>query len=133
MSLDAFRGQALEELVEDLSDLRHDLGKYVSFEARFVGAEGPEGELRAALRKDLHRTREARGQVESAWELWARLKPEGLDQEPEVQRVQAALDALALLDLDGGRAVLEAALAHATEIGEACRSLHRRAADLLDA
>ena len=133
MSLDAFRGEALEDLVEDLGDLRHDLGKYVSFEARFVGAEGPEGELRAALEKDLHRTREARGRVESAWELWARLKPEGLDQEPEVQRIQAALDALALLDLDGGRAVLEAALAHATEIGEACRALHRRAADLLDA
>lgn len=126
MRLEELDGDALEELLEDLSDLRHDLGKYITFETRFLepGA-GPE-QRRAALRKDLHRTREARGEVESAWQLWARLCPPEVAREPEARRISAALDELAGLALDGPEAVLDRAQALCAEVAADTRALHSR-------
>lgn len=126
MSLAELDAEALEELLEDLTDLRHDLGKYITFETRFLeeGA-GPEAR-RAALRKDMHRTREARGEVESAWQLWARLRPVEVAGEPEARRIAAALDELERLDLDGPPEVLDRAQALCAEVAASTRALHGR-------
>ena len=88
--------EALADLGEDLADLRHDLGKYVTFEVRFAGREAAETEaLRAALQRDLLRTYSRQGADQAAWEVWARLRPALLDGDPDVAEIDAALGAYA--------------------------------------
>jgi ribosomal protein L12E/L44/L45/RPP1/RPP2 len=118
----------LADLVEDLSDLRHDLGKYVTFGVRFLGPGPSVDDLRAALEGDLLRTAR-RGEVtETAWQVWDRLRPAGLDADPDVQRIDAGVAALQGVDLSGGEDQLTAAAEQARAVAEATRSLHRRAA-----
>ncbi len=132
MSLSELRGEELEELVEDLSELRHDLGKYIGFECRFVGEDGETEALRAALRTDLLQTHRGRRGVESCWQLWARLEPADCAGEPELGVISSALASLSEVDLDGSREELLRGVALARQVTEATRSLHRRAALLLD-
>jgi hypothetical protein len=122
----------LEDLVEDLADLRHDLGKYVTFGVRFLGPDPALEDLRSALQGDLLRTARRGEATETAWELWARVRPEGLDGDPDVERIDAGVQALRGADLSGGGAQLTAAAEQARGIAEATRSLHRRAATRLD-
>jgi len=124
--------EALEELVEDLAELRHDLGKYITFETRFVGEAGSTDDLRGALRQDLLQTHRRRGEVETAWALWARLRPAELAAEPEVEAIDRALAELKQLDLSGPRDSLLHAVALARGVSEATRALHRRFAGLAD-
>lgn len=131
MSVESFSGSELEDLVEDLSDLRHDLGKYVVFELRFLG-DGPGVEdLRAALRADLLSTRRRGDATETAWAVWARLRPGQLDGDPDVQSIDALVERLATADLDGDEASLHAIAAVARRVADGTRRLHRRAADRL--
>ena len=53
---------------------RHDLGKYVCLEARFVGPEGSAEELRAALLADLRRTNRGPSGDEDVATVWARVR-----------------------------------------------------------
>lgn len=117
----------LEELVEDLADLRHDLGKYVCFEARFVADPGDRAALRAALQADLRRTRRRGAEVEGVGGVWARLRPTALEGDPTVQRLDAAVAQLASADLDAPDARLADLAAQARAVSQACRDLHGRA------
>jgi hypothetical protein len=125
MRLDDLAGGALDAWVDDLATLRHDLGKYIGFEARFVGEDADTETLRAALHADLEATRRHGGEVEGAQSLWSRLRPD-LD-EPEVGAIDAAMAKLAQIDLAGPDAVLRQAAGLAREITLATRSLHKRA------
>lgn len=123
---------ALEDLVEDLADLRHDLGKYITFGVRFLGPDPAAGDLRAALEADLHRTARRPSGDEAAWEVWARLRPRGLDSDPDVRRIDAGVQRLASADLSGDAESLAAVAAEARAVAAATRSLHQRAVARLD-
>ena len=89
--------EALDDFVDDLADLRHDLGKYIGFESRMRRPQ-----LRKALATDLHATRQHTSKSESCWELWARLRPAALADDPDVVAIDQALEALRI-DLEAGR------------------------------
>jgi hypothetical protein len=114
---------ALDELVEDLADLRHDLGKYIGFESRNAEPR----QLRRALARDLHGTREHEGRRESCWELWARLRPDALTDDPDVLAIDRALEALRIdLETADDRA-LQDARDHTSAVTAATKRLHARA------
>jgi len=122
--------EALEVLVEDLADIRHDLGKYVCFETRFVGVEAPEPTLREALQADLERTRCRRlasgeALTETAWALWTRLRPELLHEDPDVLEIDGLLHRLEAADLAAGLPELR----KTAEIALAVSDLTRRLLD----
>lgn len=123
----------LEALVEQLSDLRHDLGKYVCFEARFLPAEPDGAALSAALRADLLQTRRRGDAVESAWALWRRLRPGLLDGDPDVTALDHDVAALEAASLDGTVTELAAVAARARAVSGRCRALHTRARARLEA
>jgi hypothetical protein len=81
---------------------RHDLGRYVHLEARFVGPEGDVEELRAALISDLRRTRRGPGGDEDVAAVWARVRVpcEPVDRAvAELARRAEALDRLSATEL----------------------------------
>jgi hypothetical protein len=129
VNVEDISGSALEDLVEDLSDLRHDLGKYIVFELRFLGDEPGIVDLRGALRTDLLSTRRRGDATETAWAVWARLRPPQLDGDPDVRAIDALVERLATADLDGDEESLRAVAADARAVASATRRLHRRAVE----
>lgn len=127
MKLEDLPAAALEELVDRLSDLRHDLGKYIRFETRFVEGGSDLDALRAALKADLRSTRRRGDEIESAWSVWARMRPSELEGDPDIVAIGAAMQALESADLDGPEAALRRAAALGAEVSEATRRLHGRA------
>jgi hypothetical protein len=123
--------EALEELTEDLSDLRHDLGKYITFEVRFLGSDPETEALRAALRTDILQTHKRGDVCATAWQVWERMRPTQLAGDADVDRVEESLAALARVNLTGSRVELEEAAGLAGEVAAATRSLFKRAASLL--
>jgi hypothetical protein len=79
---------------------KHDLGKYVAFQIRWLPPDAPAAELLEALRADVLQTRRGPDGAEAAHALWRRLRP-GLDPlgaDPDllaVDRAVAALEAAA--------------------------------------
>ncbi|MCB9758823.1 MAG: hypothetical protein H6739_03205 [Alphaproteobacteria bacterium] len=75
---------------------KHDLGKYVCFQARWLSPDDPEAEWRDALRADVLETRRGPEGVEDAVALWARLRPPlaVLAPDPDLAAVDAAVAAL---------------------------------------
>ncbi len=110
--------------------VRHDLGKYVHLEARWLDHEAPVEELREALAHDLLRTRRGPHGDEDCVRLWARLRPsvDAMDVQ-EIDRLVAdaghGMARLPALDGDGLRALAEVA----RTLAEACRRLAERARD----
>ncbi|MEL6348992.1 MAG: hypothetical protein AAFV53_38160 [Myxococcota bacterium] len=134
MTLDDLNAEALEALVEALADLRHDLGKYVTFEVRFVGRDVDDESLRRALIADITRTRQRGAHQESAWQLWARMRPGVIGDDADVTEIDAAMVRLKAIDLaTADRAQLDQAADEAVRIAGACRSLLQRAATRADA
>jgi hypothetical protein len=127
VKLDGVPAHKLEALVGELADLRHDLGKYVHFEARFVGVDGSPDELRAALRADLLCTRRNGDTHETAWALWTRLRPPILSDDPDVMAIDADIEALRSADLDAPDLDLVQLAKQAKAVAQQCRSLHSRA------
>lgn len=132
MKVEHLPAQALRRVLPVLEDLRHDLGKYVCFETRFTGLDADLPALRAALQADLRATRRRGAEVETAWALWARLRPavreDGmLADDPDVHELELAVARLAAADLDGDRAALLAAAAQAEQVRQLTRRLHDRA------
>lgn len=126
----------LEALLPVVEDLRHDLGKYVCFEVRFVGLDAGVDDLRAALRADLLATRRRAGQTEAAWQLWGRLRPDALDGDDDVAVIDQAVAQLRRAELerrlDGDRDALIALAGQATVVRDATRRISdriRRAAE----
>ncbi len=109
---------------EALTQARHDLGKYIALNLRWLPEEPTQEQLRAALLTDLRATRSGGGVQEDAWSLWQRLRP-GLvdynlqDLDARMERIQQALPALETLDESALRRVAEDALA----VGPALRRL----------
>ena len=79
-------------------DAKHDLGKYVAFQLRWLPPQAGAAELLEALRADVLETRRGPGGAESAPAIWARLRP-GLEAlgpgDPDLAAVDAAVAALA--------------------------------------
>ena len=132
MRVEDLDAAALEALVEQLDAIRHDLGKYIGFETRFLGEDPAEGDLRRALKADLLTTRRDGGSTETAWDLWARLRPSVLDGDPDVVVVDDAVAALRVVDLAGPLDELRRAAILAREVSVATRSLARRGRLALD-
>ena len=129
MSFETLSAESLELLCEELADLRHDLGKYITFEARFIGLDADTEALRQALRADILQTYKRGDHIESAWQLWERLRPAALSRDdPDVLRIEAALGALKQLSIDDAeRDALLSGAAQASAVAEACRALLSRA------
>ena len=91
----------MDELIEQVAALKHDLGKYVAWMSANLGDDHWQGPLRdellEALRRDLLRTRTtADGAPEAAWDVWARFVaawPRPLPA-PELDQVEAAVATL---------------------------------------
>lgn len=64
-------------LAEAADRARHDLGRYVALQVRWVGADGPADALREALDADLRHTRRSPGGDLGVAEVWAACR-EGL-------------------------------------------------------
>lgn len=110
--------------------VRHDLGKYVCFEARWLGEDAPPAELRAALEADLGHTRRGPAGDEDCTVVWARLRPEvvalGVQEiDTLVAELGTALSRLAGMDVGELRHLAQ----RARELSEACRRLTERAED----
>lgn len=127
MKVEALPLGHLERLADQLADVRHDLGKYIRFETRFVEDGADVDALRAALRADLLATRRRGADLETAVSVWGRLRPAELDGDPDVGAIDAAMARLTTVDLDGPEASLREAAALAREVSEATRRLHARA------
>jgi hypothetical protein len=120
--------EAIEDLVEQLADLRHDLGKYICFETRFVGIDAPETALREALKADLERTRCRRNPdgveiTESAWDLWARIRPGSLKDDPDITEIDALIGRLSTADLSADVDALRKTAENALEVASVTRRL----------
>ncbi|MBX2803062.1 MAG: hypothetical protein KTR31_35600 [Myxococcales bacterium] len=66
--------EALHALGRHLARLRHDLGKYVSLQVRWIGADPEPADLREAVSQDLLATRRGPQGVTDAATLWAELR-----------------------------------------------------------
>jgi hypothetical protein len=125
--------EQLEDLSDTLADVRHDLGKYITFEVRFIGLDADTAALRQALKADLLQTDKRGDRVEAAWSVWARLRPGELGDDADVNAIDAALTALRALNLDVlDREGLLAAAATAKDIQARSVALFRRCQAELD-
>ncbi len=127
MRVEALPPAVLAPLVEVLADIRHDLGKYICFEQRFLAADAPLDQRRAALIADVGQTRRSGERVESAMDLWARMRPAQLDGDEDVDFIDAEMGLLSQLWQATDPSDVERALAAAQAIARATRSLHGRA------
>ena len=111
-------------LEEAASRARHDLGKYISFAARWVEPSADIEALRSALEEDLLHTRKGPSGVVGAVELWAELRGPLVGVSDEVDRLMAEIvrGAPQLGALD--RAGLEALAGVARQVADALRRLH---------
>lgn len=64
------------DLLDALSDLQHDLGKYVAMPVTMLPADASDMDLREALRLALLETRRSPAGVRSAASLWAAFRAE---------------------------------------------------------
>lgn len=132
-----------DRLPELTARLKHDLGRYVALQCRWLDDHADADALRAALIDDLTATRRGPDGTQTAVQVWAPFAAAltggapllgvsvDLAHDPDVRRLMAAMarigdllpalsDATDVGTLEGGR---EAALA----VADACRALHIRA------
>lgn len=115
------------DLAEAAARARHDLGRYVCFQARGLEDDAPADVLREALAADLRRTRSGPGGTEDVAAVWARLRPPlaGAGVEEVDRRVAELAEAAARLDgMD--LAELRGTVARARELADVVRALARR-------
>ena len=145
---------ALADLTDDRADalraltarLKHDLGKYIAFGARWLPDDAPLAERRDALRSDLVGTRRGPDGVQDALAVWEPYAlaltgqaplPDGpaldLSDDPDVVRLIADMAALAELvpalrdDPDSvGAVAVDDGLTLTRRVSRSCRDLHRR-------
>ncbi len=115
-------------LLEAASRARHDLGKYISFQARWMEPGAPVDTLREALRDDLLRTRKGPDGVFTAAALWRTLREPLLPL--GIERVDALMELLtvraATLDSLDEAALLDTARL-ARDVAVELRAVHARA------
>ena len=113
---------------------RHDLGKYIAFELRWVGEAASDADLLAALQADVLRTRSSRGETLDALAVWEGVKPglQGLrGRDVDVDAVDEAMNriGLRLPGLCGGaltREEMNSCRADAFLVSEHLDALYRR-------
>lgn len=141
--VEAVEGPARDALREHLARLKHDLGKYVAFQQRWLGQDADPGARRAALESDLIHTRRGPDGSVDALTVWADARPALVGQatlggavvdlacDPDIARLDGAMRALApLVDaLRAGQATdhaLARGSALALDVSETCRRLVER-------
>ncbi len=131
-------------VVDHVGRIKHDLGKYVALQARWLGEEATLDQRRAAVRQDLLTTRRGPGGTRDAVSLWGQLRgplvgEEPLDggavvdlsDDPGVRAVDASMTQIeALVPLLTEQApadIVDSARQAAFACGEAVRDLNHRA------
>lgn len=71
--LNAAQREAVLALCERV---KHDLGRYIALQQRWLGEDATEAEREAAVRADLLETRRSEQRTSSASEVWAGLRPQ---------------------------------------------------------
>lgn len=129
MLLEHLSPEVLMATTLQLERLRHDLGKYVTLSVRFAGEDASAEDLTDALRSDLLRTSSLGGQHEDVWTLWDRLRPSGIEEEPEVAIIDELLGQMREVDLEGSlaRTEIRSLCIAARSIAAATKDLHVRA------
>jgi len=151
VTLDDLPDGALAPAEALLGRLKHDLGKYVSLQARWLGPDAGRQQRMDALTADLLRTRRGPDGEEGAHAVWAPFHEVltgradltagvrvDLGDDPDVRRIVAAMNALGpvvepLADGSLSDEAVGAALDQCTEVAYACRDLVRRIRPLLAA
>lgn len=108
---------------------RHDLGKAICLNSRWLTPNPTDDDLREALKDDLERTRQSRQGIESAPALWTRLRPTlaPLGDDEDLQRIDQSIATIAATDLDqASRPQLQAARDAAQAVAEALARLTQR-------
>lgn len=131
-------------LAEHVGRMKHDLGKYIAFQTRWVAPDAPLAERRAALDTDLRQTRRSPEGERDANEVWATFRPvlygeaplaDGtivdLRGDPDVSDLTAAMAdvAAAIVALAAGNAgetEVNAGAGAASRAADAIRRMHNR-------
>ena len=131
-------------LAEHAARLKHDLGKYVALQQRWLGDEASDDEVWAARQSDLLSTRRGPDGRQDAVAVWGEFSPEllgvrpfpsgvvNLSSDPDVAAIVRAMQVIAdgLDDLRNRPAQLalqEQLKGAALKVADACRRLARRA------
>jgi hypothetical protein len=101
MRLEELGQKELEQVMPSLRAIKHDLGRYICFERRFVVDSEDIGELRRALRSDIRMTRRSGDESETCWDIWERLRPPVLNGDPDILIIDQAIKDIMSIDLDG--------------------------------
>lgn len=80
---DSLSPEAWSALAAHVGRLKHDLGKYVALQQRWLPADAPSADRRAALRDDLLSTRRGPSGIQDALSVWQEFRP-GLRGEVEL-------------------------------------------------
>lgn len=144
-SLENLEPAALAAVEDHAARLKHDLGKYVALQQRWLGPDPDPAELEQALRADLLATRRGPSGTVDAAAVWAEFRPGlvgaealasgavvDLSDHPDVRRIDAGvaeirLTAAALRADDIDAPQIERGAAAARDVAEACSDLLRRA------
>jgi hypothetical protein len=112
---------------------KHDLGKYIAFQSRWLPESATNQDWHQALQSDLLQTRKGPKGVESAVEIWASLEAgfAPLADDEDIQSVQRAMDRIQgqLNDLQAGTmkaADLQALAQDAKQVATHLSALHKR-------
>jgi hypothetical protein len=126
MKLEELGPEEGEDLIRELRAIRHDLGRYICFEQRFLERKDDVLELRQALQSDLLSTRRTADGSETCFALWARLRPAVLDDDPDIRVIDQAIADIMRVDLDGPLEELERAARLASRVRDASKRLFDR-------
>jgi len=120
-------------LREAAARAKHDLGKYIAFQTRWLPESADHQEWTAALQADLLQTRRGPDGAESAVSIWERIRGEfgELEDDKDIARVEAAFGTIRTLmpALEGGEITSQDAqvLAQASlEVAGRLAALHKR-------
>jgi len=144
VTLDDLPANQVDAVEALLGRLKHDLGKYVSLQARWLAPDATVAERREALATDVLQTRRGPDGTTTAHQVWAPFRavlfgeedlvpgvPIDLSADPDVARIAQAMTALqptvvALRSGELSDAAVEPALGHCHDVAAACRDLVRR-------
>lgn len=120
----------MSNALEALRTARHDLGKYIAFQVRWLAPDCSDADLREALVADLRETRRGPDGVETAWDVWARLRPALAAAKVELSTLDERMGTIqsALAGLDGAsRSELDAVHAVAIDVAKILKDMARAA------
>lgn len=129
--LDSLDPQSRARLLQHASRLKHDLGKYIALQQRWLPAEASRSDRLDALRSDLLHTRRGPDGSVDAHTVWTEFAPglEELARDRDVVHMTTSMGVLAtvIADLRADVSVdLDAAGAACTAVSDAVRSLVAR-------